>query len=276
LALSSGSTAINFGTPVGLDKDFAGNAIFEAPDAGIFESNSQIVKITTTPLVAEASAVKILCFGGSSLVTVSATGGTSPYTGVGSFSVKAGTHQYIITDNTGTKDTVSISVGEPTAIASSITSGTIGSTGGTTSLSVNASGGTQTYNYSINGSSYQTSNFFSGLYAGTYPVSVKDANGCMLTKDFTINAYVEPTVYVRYRVSIYPNPTTNYFILKISNYSKNLPVYISVQDSNGKIVYSRSGDVYTTYYFGHAFYKGTYYIKTKIGTTYKTYTVVKL
>jgi len=276
LALPSGSTAINFGTPVGLDKDFAGNAIFEAPDAGILESNSQIVKITTTPLVAEASAAKIPCFGGSSLVTVSATGGSSPYTGVGSFSVKAGTHQFIITDNTGTKDTVSISIGEPTAIASSITSGTIGSTGGTTSLSVNASGGTQTYNYSINGSSYQTSNFFSGLYAGTYPVSVKDANGCMLTKDFTINAYVEPTVYVRYRVSIYPNPTTNYFILKISHYSKNLPVYISVQDSNGKIVYATSGDVYTTYYFGHAFYKGTYYIKTKIGTTYKTYTAVKL
>ncbi len=45
-------------------------------------------------------------------------------------------------------------------------------------ITATAGGGMGNYQYSINGGSYQTSNVFTGLYAGTYTVTVRDGNGC--------------------------------------------------------------------------------------------------
>lgn len=276
LQLPTGSLAINFGTTVGIDKDFSGNSITDAPDAGIFESVSQTQKITTTPLIAAISNGTINCFAGTTTINVSASGGTLPYTGIGSFNVKAGTYSYIVTDAQGVKDTVSTTVTEPKAIASSLTSGTISTSGGTTSIQVSTSGGTTPYSYSINNVNFQSSNIFYGIAAGSYTVTTKDANGCTGSNSITINSYSTTLSYVRFKLKIYPNPTTNYFILKISNFSKPETVFISVIDINGKIVHTATGDVYSTYYIGQNLNRGTYYIKVKIGTTTKTYTVMKI
>jgi len=48
--------------------------------------------------------------------------------------------------------------------------------GNDASITVNVSGGTATFNYSINGGPTQTSNVFAGLDAGTYTITVGDAN----------------------------------------------------------------------------------------------------
>ncbi|MFM7645713.1 MAG: gliding motility-associated C-terminal domain-containing protein [Sphingomonadales bacterium] len=59
------------------------------------------------------------------------------------------------------------------------------------SISVNAvSGGTTPYQYSINGGAlWQGSNVFSGLAAGTYTISVRDASGvCTATLPVTVNS----------------------------------------------------------------------------------------
>jgi hypothetical protein len=47
-------------------------------------------------------------------------------------------------------------------------------------------------------------------------------------------------------------------------------------DINGKIVETTSGDIYSTFYIGQNLNKGTYYIKVKVGTTTKTYSVMKI
>jgi hypothetical protein len=276
LQLPTGSIAINFGTAVGFDKDFSGNPITDNPDAGIFETASQILKITSPPLNAEISSGTINCFAGSTTVNVTASGGMLPYTGTGSFNVKAGTHTYIVTDAEGRKDTVSTTVTEPKAIASSLTSGTISTSGGTTSIQVTTTGGTTPYSYSMNNINFQSSNTFYSIAAGTYTVTTKDANGCTASNSITINNYSTSLSYVRFKVNIYPNPTTNYFILKISNFSKPETVFISVLDLSGKIVYTTSGDIYSTFYLGQTLNRGTYYIKVKIGLTTKTYTVAKI
>ncbi len=276
LQLPAGSIAINFGSTVGFDKDFSGNPITDNPDAGIFESSSQIQKITIPPLIADISTGTINCFGGTTSINVTASGGVLPYTGTGSFNVKAGTHTYIITDAQGMKDTVSASITEPTAIASSLTSGTISTTGGTTSIQVTTTGGTTPYSYSMNNLNFQSSNIFYNIPAGTYTITTKDTKGCTVLKSITINSYSTPLSYVRFRVNIYPNPTTNYFILRISNFSKPETVFISVLDLSGKIVYTTSGDIYSTFYIGQSLNRGTYYIKVKVGLTTKTYTVMKI
>lgn len=273
------SAAINFGTNVGLTKDFAGNAISGNPDAGILEYTAAVVQtVQTTPLDALATAGSINCKGGTTTVLVSATGGTSPYTGTGSFTVAAGSYTYFVTDAKGIKDSVTIAVAEPTALAASLTSGTITSTGGSTSITVNASGGTSPYSYNINNGSYQNSNVFSGVLAGTYTLNTKDSKGCIVGKSITIADYVAPvvTTSVRFSASVYPNPTTNYFKVSIYRYHSNYPVYISVFNTSGNLVYSVKGDAYTTYSFGNSFVSGTYYVKVTIGGTTKSFTVVKL
>jgi hypothetical protein len=272
----STSPAINFGTPVGLTQDFNGETIDQNPEAGIIEFKSVTMRIAVSPLEATATNGIITCNGGTTTVSVTAIGGSTPYTGVGNFTVKAGNHQFIVSDNAGLKDTVVVSVSEPKAIALSVTSGTISSTNGTTSLTINGSGGTTPYLYSLNGSSFQSSNTFSNLVAGSYQINVKDSNSCSSSSSFTINAFQEPTVYVRYKVSIFPNPTTNYFIVRVTHASKDMPVYITVLDAYGKIVYTLTGSIYTSYYIGQQFTPGTYYIKTKLGSTVYTYKVLKL
>ena len=278
-ALPSTSAAINFGTNVGLTTDFAGNPISGNPDAGILEYAATVVQtVPTTPLDALASAGSINCNGGTTTVVVSATGGTSPYTGTGSFTVAVGNYTYFVTDANGLKDSVSIAVAEPTAIAASLTSGAITSSGGSTSITVSASGGTSPYSFNINNGSYQTSNVFSNVFAGTYTVNTKDSKGCIVGKSITIAAYQEPviTTSVKFTASVYPNPTTNYFNVSIYRYHNNYPVYINVFNTNGNLVYSVKGDAYTTYSFGNSFISGTYYVKVTIGGTTKSFTVVKL
>jgi parallel beta-helix repeat protein len=278
-ALPSTSPAINFGTNVGLNRDFEGNAISGNPDAGILEYTSAVVQtVTTAPLDALASSGSINCNGGTTTVVVSATGGTSPYTGTGSFTVAAGNYKYFVTDAKGLKDSVTIVVAEPTAIAASLTSGTITSSGGSTSITVSASGGTSPYTYNINNGSYQTSNVFSNVLAGTYTVNTKDNKGCIAAKSVTVAAYQEPvvTTSVRFSASVYPNPTTNFFKVSIYRYHSNYPVYISAYNTNGTLMYSVKGDAYTTYSFGNSFPSGTYYVKVTIGGTTKTFKVLKL
>jgi len=62
-------------------------------------------------------------------------------------------------------------------------------TGGSTgTITVTASGGTTPYTYSLNSGTFQSSNLFSGLAAGTYTVAAKDANGLTSTTSVTVTS----------------------------------------------------------------------------------------
>ncbi|RKR15031.1 gliding motility-associated-like protein [Maribacter vaceletii] len=54
-------------------------------------------------------------------------------------------------------------------------------------------GGTSPFEYSTNGVDFQPSATITGLGAGTYTITVKDANGCTTTVDQTINGGSNPT-----------------------------------------------------------------------------------
>lgn len=56
------------------------------------------------------------------------------------------------------------------------------------SITANVSGGTPGYEFSLNGTSYQASNLFSNLSAGTYTVYVRDASMNVVTQSVTVGS----------------------------------------------------------------------------------------
>jgi gliding motility-associated-like protein len=147
--------------------------------------------------------------------TVTATGGTSPYTygwGVGSqftpingansatlSGVAAELYGVLVTDLNGCQSFISTTITQPTALTASATNTSVSCNAGSNgTITVTASGGTAPYTYSSNGTTFQASNSFTGLTAGTYTLTVKDANNCTQTTTTTItqpNALVAtPTI----------------------------------------------------------------------------------
>ncbi|MCF8371334.1 MAG: HYR domain-containing protein [Bacteroidales bacterium] len=165
--------------------------------------------ITTTEpdeLIADASFTPILCNGGSSTVTISATCGTPSYSGTGTYSVNAGTYTYNVIDGNGCSDDVTITVTEPNLLTLTEThvdaSSNFASDG---SIDLTVEGGTAPYLYVwING---QSAEDLSSLPAGTYSVTVSDNNNCMAEtsvtiSNLTIGDNVPPTVITQ-DVTIY-------------------------------------------------------------------------
>lgn len=128
--------------------------------------------------------------GGSPAYTYSVNGSafttTTSYTGFG-----AGTYSVVVKDANGCTFTTSATVANtpgPTALASTSTNSTCGNSNGAISLGT-VTGGSPAYTYSFNGSAFTATTSYTGLAAGTYTVTVKDANGCT----FTINPAVTNT-----------------------------------------------------------------------------------
>jgi hypothetical protein len=142
----------------------------------------------TEPVAITASAMpaNVLCNGDASgSVNLTVSGGIAPYTFVWNNSattqnisgVSAGSYSVTITDNNGCTQTASASVAQPAMISSSITSVPVlcnGDANGSVLLSV--SGGTPSYTYLWSNSA--TTQNLSGVMAGTYSVTITDANGC--------------------------------------------------------------------------------------------------
>lgn len=138
-------------------------------------------------LVASSSSGSILCNGGNTTITVSATGGTPAYTGIGAFTVTAGTYNYTVNDQNGCTATTAITVTQPLALSLGISKTNITCYNGQNgTATVSASGGTSPYSYSWNTAPAQTTATATNLGVGTYTVTVTDANGCVGTKTVSI------------------------------------------------------------------------------------------
>ena len=142
-----------------------------------------------------STVVNLLCYGdGNGSINVNATAGTPPYTYAWNTvsssedlnSLSAGSYTVTVTDNNGCSLTNSIFVTQPIAPLSASIANTavdcFGNSTGTTSLTVN--GGTSAYTYSWNNGS--TSQNLPAVSAGTYSVTVTDANGCTTNTQSTV------------------------------------------------------------------------------------------
>jgi hypothetical protein len=152
-----------------------------------------------TVLTASATNTAILCNGSSSTVTVSAAGGTAPYTGTGTFSATAGTYSYTVTDAKGCTATATGTITQPAALTASATNTAILCNGGTSTVTVSAAGGTAPYT--------GTGTFTAP--AGPYSYTVTDANGCTATATGTIAQPAIITVSATYPpITVFGGTTT--------------------------------------------------------------------
>lgn len=159
-----------------------------------------VLNITQPALLnVSASASAILCNGGTSTITATASGGT----GALQYRRNTGTYQssniftgnlaatYTITArdvNLCTKTTL-VTISQPTAMVMGAPSISLPPCNGSTgSLTITASGGTGTKTYSINplGPQTNTSGSFTGLIGQTYTITATDANACTKTSTVVI------------------------------------------------------------------------------------------
>lgn len=145
-----------------------------------------------TPLVLGlVNAEDLLCNGDNSgIIEVLATGGVASYlynVDGGSYDtpslfngLAAGLHIVGVLDANGCTDTLHVTLTEPGILQLSVLAtedaNCFGESNGL--IQVAASSGTPGYQYSLDGVNFQGSGMFEGLGAGTYTISVVDANGC--------------------------------------------------------------------------------------------------
>jgi hypothetical protein len=156
----------------------------------------QLVADVVVNLTADASNAS--CFGlqdGS--VALTASGGQSPYTYsadgtdyVNSFNFSglgSGLYNFFTLDANGCAGSVSVNVSQPLAVSLNAIPTMISCNGSVDgSITAAAQGGSAPYSFSIDGISFGTNNVFNGLSAGTYTLTVRDANECSQTFNTTI------------------------------------------------------------------------------------------
>ncbi len=165
-------------------------------------SSQDIVITEPNPMLVEVSKENISCFGlTDGKINLEVTGGTGPYTysldavdfsntsGVfGNLAV--GNYTITVKDANGCTVEIPVTLSSPASTLSAvIAQGTaISCEGGTSTATVTASGGTigSGYSYLWNTVPAQTAATATGLEAGTYSVTVTDANGCAQTESITI------------------------------------------------------------------------------------------
>ncbi|MFN5441938.1 MAG: beta strand repeat-containing protein, partial [Flavobacteriia bacterium] len=203
----------------------AGTYTVSAVDATSACNPSTTVTITQpAQLAISGTQTNIVCNGASTgAVDLSITGaGSSPATytyawsGPSSYTATtqdissrpAGTYSVTVTDACNATASASFTLTQPAVLSGTIAATNVSACYGNTNGSIvvnNAAGGAGTYEYSINGTSWQSSNTFSNLAAGTYQVSIRDAvttscvidldgsNGTVLTEPNQITGTVTPT-----------------------------------------------------------------------------------
>ncbi|MBK7010956.1 MAG: choice-of-anchor D domain-containing protein [Saprospiraceae bacterium] len=157
-------------------------------------------------ITATTSQNNISCFGGNNgSINLSVSGGTGAYTydwdNDGAEMVdndlqdlsglSAGTYTVTVTDANGCTKTASATITQPTDILTStmqVNSSCFGGNNGSINLSVSGGTGAYTYDWDNDGAEMVDNDLqdLSGLSAGTYTVTVTDANGCTKTASATI------------------------------------------------------------------------------------------
>ena len=176
--------------------------------------------LAVTDLAAAATASNPLCYGsGTGSVTVSATGGTGPYTYDWAGSLTSGTvlsglsegsYSVVVTDAYGCSTAASASVNEPAAwsVSAAVTPAVFGADG---AIDIIVSGASSPYTYSWDNNA--TTQDLNNLDGGTYVITITDSVGCTYTDSIVVNSLVGLEINDLNNVQIFPNPSNGQFFI---------------------------------------------------------------
>ncbi|WP_164881234.1 T9SS type A sorting domain-containing protein [Pedobacter chitinilyticus] len=189
-APSGGTNATATGLPVGI------YTCTITDNEGTFITRS--VTITQpTAMSAVTSKTNVSCNGGANgTATIVPSGGVGPYTYLWSPSggtnatatgLSVGNYTVTVTDANSCTMIRGYTITQPTAMSITTSRTDLACNGGSNGIaSVNVTGGTGPYTY-LWSPSGGTASTATGLSAGTYTVTITDANSCQATRNFTIN-----------------------------------------------------------------------------------------
>lgn len=177
-------------------------------------------------------------------VFISVSGGTPNYTYAWSngpttqdlSAAASGTYTCTVTDANGCSTTVSQTISQPTSLVLTGVKTNEFSGGPLGTAKVTASGGTPAYTYLW--SNGATTDSIGGLIAGTYNVTVTDANGCTASTSLIVS-FVNGIGDVDFvnLYEVYPNPTSGKFVIEVE-LAEASDVRIDIISSNGQLVKS--------------------------------------
>ncbi len=180
----------------------AGNYILIARDGNGCETVLSAINVASagsTLSIGTPAVTNVVCNGGSTgSISVTVSGGVAPlrfsWTGTNGFTssnqnltgLSAGTYSLVVTDANGcTASSNNIAISQPATaitVASQPTTTSVKCFGGNDgAISVAPSGGTGGYTYTWSQPSIGNTANATGLTAGTYGVTVRDANGCQVS-----------------------------------------------------------------------------------------------
>jgi len=181
----------------------AGNySVIISDSNGCTLSQAAIVASGTSSVTATVTSTQASCTANNGTSTVTPGGGTSPYTYSWSngqsaqtaTGLSAGSYSVLITDANGCTFNQSAAVTSNNPVTVSVSSTQTGCSVNNGSATANQTGGTAPHTYSwSNGQAAQTA---TGLAAGTYSVTVTDANGCTKTQNVSVTQTPGPVANV--------------------------------------------------------------------------------
>lgn len=175
----------------------------------VINALGDLPECTTTPCptinVTIDNQTAVLCNGGNSgTATVSASGGTGPYsytwmpgnqTGSTQNNLSAQTYTVSVLDADGCPGTVQVTITQPAPLSASTSSDDASCGEDDGSATVTPIGGTSPYSYTWV-PNVSTSNTASNIGAGSYQVTITDANNCQIEQTIVVNNQNAPTLNV--------------------------------------------------------------------------------
>lgn len=195
LVVSGGGVPYIYNWSSGTSAEDLAGVLAGSYSVSVEDNNGCIVHDTTTlidpaAITSSISSLPVTCSGNSDgSVDLTVSGGTPNYTYQWSYNntatqdlnaVPGGFYFVTITDANGCTASQSVSVNEPNALISGVSAATdplcAGDCNG--SIATSVAGGTSPYTYLWNDPSAQTIGTATNLCAGSYLVTISDANGC--------------------------------------------------------------------------------------------------